>query len=154
MYVLPIWESLSLVHDYLYTPIPIYTSIYTYEYLYTQVPIYTSTYIHKYLCTQVPIYTSTYTYIHNYLYTRLPIYMITYIHNYLYTRLLIYTITYIHQRTLQVGEPSLFSSLTGLDSVVLLHTNNNTFSCLLESNLVKLETIHPYNYASPYEISE
>ena len=122
MYVLPIWESLSLVHDYLYTPIPIYTSIYTYEYLYTQ----------------VPIYTSTYTYIHNYLYTRLPIYMIT----------------YIHQRTLQVGEPSLFSSLTGLDSVVLLHTNNNTFSCLLESNLVKLETIHPYNYASPYEISE
>ena len=33
-------------------------------------------------------------------------------------------------------------SLTGLDSVVSVHTNDNIFSCLVESKLVKLETSH------------
>ena len=32
------------------------------------------------------------------------------------------------------------SSFTGLDSVALLHTNNITFSCLVDSNPVELET--------------
>ena len=32
------------------------------------------------------------------------------------------------------------SSLTGLDSVVSGHTNNNIFSCLVKYNLAKLET--------------
>ena len=34
------------------------------------------------------------------------------------------------------------SYLTGLDSVVSVHTNNNIFSCLVKSNPVNLETSH------------
>ena len=36
----------------------------------------------------------------------------------------------------------LLYSLTGLDSISLLHTNNNTLSCFVESNPVKKETSH------------
>ena len=36
----------------------------------------------------------------------------------------------------------LVSSLTGLDSVVSVHTSSNIFSCLIKSNPVKLETTH------------
>ena len=35
----------------------------------------------------------------------------------------------------------LVSSLTGLDSVVSVHTNNNILSCLVKYNLVRLETV-------------
>ena len=49
-----------------------------------------------------------------------------------------------NQRTLTIGEVSLYlrlvSPLTGLDTAVSVHTNNNIFSCLLKSNPVKLET--------------
>ena len=49
-----------------------------------------------------------------------------------------------NQRPLTLGEASssytCVASLTGLDSVASLHTNNNIFSCLVESNPVKLKT--------------
>ena len=48
---------------------------------------------------------------------------------------------------------SLVSSLTGLDSIALLHTNSNIYSCLVESNSVKLETRHKMILAT-YEVSE
>ena len=36
----------------------------------------------------------------------------------------------------------LVSCLTGLDSKVSVHANNSIFSCLIKSNLVKLEINH------------
>ena len=52
-----------------------------------------------------------------------------------------YTIQY--QRILTVGVSitvQLVSSLTDLDLVDSVHTNNNIFSCLVTSNPIKLET--------------
>ena len=52
---------------------------------------------------------------------------------------------WVSQRTLTIGEnitvqPA--SILTGSDRVILLLTSNNIFSCLVESNSVKLNTSH------------
>ena len=60
----------------------------------------------------------------------------------------------IDQRTLTIGgkiTEQLISSLTGLDLVALLRSNNNISSCLVESNPVKLGT-HPYSDPSPHKV--